>query len=168
MRLYFKIKMAQLRLLSQKLHEKAKKLALAVVLMEYIIAGSWYIAEDRGWLSFLEPKTIIIYQAEAKEVDIDEAKKPETTKEIVARIAKENKFTDIELLNRIIECESGYDRYAKNTISSARGLFQILDMHGLSEVERYNPETSTKWAIDRIKARGTKDWNASKGCWDIK
>ena len=150
--------------MSQKAHKQAQRLALAVVITEYLIAGGWYYAEKGGILDYFQPKIVVIEIAEAKE----ETKKPETTKEIVARIAKQENFNDIDLLNRIIECESGWDKYAKNTISSARGLYQILDMHGLSEVERYDPETSTKWAIDRIKARGTKDWNSSKSCWELK
>jgi len=164
MRLWFKIKLAKCKLLSQKAHKQAQRLALAVVITEYLIAGGWYYAEKGGILDYFQPKIVVIEIAEAKE----ETKKPETTKEIVARIAKQENFNDIDLLNRIIECESGWDKYAKNTISSARGLYQILDMHGLSEVERYDPETSTKWAIDRIKARGTKDWNSSKSCWELK
>ena len=165
MRVWCKIKVAKFNNLSHKLHKQAQKLALAVLITEYLIAGGWYYAEKQGILDYFQPKTVVIQVAEAKEI---ETKKPETTKEIVARIAKENNFNDIYLLNRIIDCESGWDRYAKNTISSARGLYQILDMHGLSEVERYDPETSTKWAIDRIKARGTKDWNSSKSCWELK
>ena len=82
MSVYLKVKTAQMRLLAQKLHKEALKLALAVVVAEYLIAGGWYLAETGGLLEFLKPKTIIIEiikPAEAKEQEpkLQEIKKSE-------------------------------------------------------------------------------------------
>lgn len=92
--------------------------------------------------------------------------KEESVQEIIERVAKENNFEDIQTLLKIAKCESNFDRYAKNSQSSARGIFQILDMHELTEDERYNPEIATEWTINEIRKNGTKPWNASKHCWN--
>lgn len=104
--------------------------------------------------------THVIERVEAKEI------KKETTEEIIERVATEESFEDIETLKAIAKCESNFDRYARNTESSARGIFQILDMHKLTEDERYNPEIATKWAIKEIRKNGTRAWNSSKHCWN--
>ncbi len=70
MSVYLRVKLAQVRLLSQKLHQEAQKIALAVVIMEFLLVGGWYLAEKQGLLEFLQPKMVIIEvirPAEAKE-----------------------------------------------------------------------------------------------------
>lgn len=132
------------------------------------------IAGVTGYYSFIgykeivsESHVIFIENVQAKSIEV----KKETTKDIIERVAREEHFADVEILEAIATCESGdgkgkLDTYAKNKVSSARGLYQILDMHGLSEDERYNAEISTRWAIKEIRKNGTSAWNSSKHCWN--
>lgn len=85
---------------------------------------------------------------------------------LIKKVAIEEGFTDVNLLLRIAECESSLNPCAKNATSSATGLFQILDMHGLSVEERCNPEIATRWTINKINNGGLNAWNASKHCWN--
>lgn len=87
----------------------------------------------------------------------------------IRTIAKRENFKDADLLVRIASCESGLipRRDSDVKTSSAKGLFQILNMHGLTAEERYDTDTSTTWAINKIKAGGLNAWNASKHCWNI-
>ena len=72
-----KVKIAQMRLLAQKGHKEALKLALAVVIMEYVIAGGYAMAVKYDLLSFLEPKTVIIKIARANEIEPAPEVRPE-------------------------------------------------------------------------------------------
>jgi hypothetical protein len=96
----FKIKViiAKLRILAQKLHKEALKLALAVVVLEYLIAGGWYIMETRGVLEFLKPKTIIIEinKAQAQEPKPQEVKKieVESIADIIYKLESSNGKND--------------------------------------------------------------------------
>ena len=87
MSVYVKVKTAQMRIIAEKLHKKAQKLALAVVITEYLLVGGWYFAETMGLLEFLQPKTVIIQIA--KPVEAKEQPKPQEIKEIsdIDRIA---------------------------------------------------------------------------------
>lgn len=97
----------------------------------------------------------------------DEAKNPSPGEipEIIYEVAEEKQFQNPEILVRIAEAESGFDTCAKNPNSSATGLFQILDMHGLSKEERCNPRIATAWAIDNFS--GGRPWNSSRNKWDL-
>lgn len=110
----------------------------------------------------LEPHTITIERS-VKHVEAIEAVKVETTEETIRRVAKG--FPEVDTLVKIAFCESSFDRLAENKVSSAKGIFQILDMHGLTAVERFNVETATKWAIAKATKDGFKAWNESKACW---
>jgi len=88
-----------------------------------------------------------------------------TIEEQIRKIAKERNFDDV-LLTKIAFCESSYNPKATNGTSSATGLFQILDMHGLTVEERMDVEISTNWAINKINGGGLNAWNASKHCWN--
>ncbi len=169
MSMWIKAKMAKIKLLSLKAKKEALKLSFAVVITEIVMVLVVSYALNQGILEWLEPRVISISNvAEAKEVKVipEVPDKVESIEDIIKRVAKEKGFEDTELLLRIAECESGLDKYAKNDKSTARGLYQILDMHNLSEDERYNPETAIGWTIDKIRANGTKAWNASKSCWN--
>lgn len=85
----------------------------------------------------------------------------------IRRTAEAESFNDPSLLIRIAKCESSFNPKAANKISSAHGLYQILNMHGLTIQQREDVEFSTKWVIQKIKKDGTSAWNASKHCWDI-
>jgi len=97
----------------------------------------------------------------------EEPSSPLTTQELITNVAKEEGFEDVDLLLRIAKCESSFNACAKNGVSSATGLYQILDMHGLSVEERCNPEIATRWTINKINKGGLNAWNASKHCWGI-
>jgi len=67
MRVWYKVKKAQVKLFYQKQLKEAQKLALAVVVVEYILVGGyWYIAKN-DFLSVFQTKEVIVYQAEAKQ-----------------------------------------------------------------------------------------------------
>jgi len=87
----------------------------------------------------------------------------------IRMIADRENFNDDDLLIRIASCESGLipDRRSDVAGSSATGIFQILDMHGLSVEERCDVDIATTWAINKIKSGGLSAWNASKHCWSI-
>ena len=89
---------------------------------------------------------------------------PTGIEEIIYEVAKEKKFEDPELLVKIAKAESGLRPCAKNPASSATGLYQILDMHGLTEAERCNPRIATEWAVDNFN--GGRPWNSSRSKWD--
>jgi len=87
MKVSFKIKLTQLKMKIKSLYEYSKKIAFAVVITEYIIAGSYYMLESKGYLDFLQPKTIIIEVAKADEQKY-ERDEPVTTNidEIVSKV----------------------------------------------------------------------------------
>ncbi len=82
---------------------------------------------------------------------------------------------DFELAYRIVECESNFDRYAKNGSSSAESYFQFIDKTFKETMLRMNRPTSTSkfdmpiaieagvWLLSQ--EGGEKHWDASKNCW---
>jgi len=86
---------------------------------------------------------------------------------LIYEVAKEENFEDAELLVRIARAESSLQTCVKNPHSSAIGLYQILDLHGLTKEERCNPEIATRWAINKIKSGGISAWNSSRKKWEI-
>jgi len=84
-----KIWVAKLRLFINKMHKQAQKLALAAVLLQYMIAGGWYFAESRGILNYFKPKTVFIEIAHAKEMTTEAKNKPESKDEAISRIMDE-------------------------------------------------------------------------------
>jgi len=91
---------------------------------------------------------------------------PPSIIETIYEVAKEKQFEDPELLVRIARAESSLQACVKNPNSSAIGLYQILDLHGLTKKERCNPRIATAWTIDKINAGGISAWNSSKSKWD--
>jgi len=89
--------------------------------------------------------------------------KVETTEETIRRVA--GSFPEVETLVKIAFCESSFDRLAENKVSTAKGIFQIMNVHGLTAIERFNVETSTKWAVNEVTKNGFKAWASSKICW---
>lgn len=67
----------------------------------------------------------------------------------------------------IAQCESNYDPTAKNPSSSASGVFQFIDStwEHYCEGDVFNEDDNIKCALDIMKERGYKDWNASRHCW---
>jgi hypothetical protein len=110
--------------------------------------------------------------SEIKEIPVEQVEStlPAPTEELsveeqIREVAQENGFDDADLLVDIAFCESSLNPQATNGTSSATGLFQILDMHGLTVAERMDVATSTEWTISKIEKGGLNAWNASKHCW---
>jgi len=75
-------------------------------------------------------------------------------------------------LYNIIKCESGFDIYAKNPKSSAKGLGQIIDSTFArcekdlgKEMNVYNGIENLECCLYLYKIRGTQDWKSSEECW---
>lgn len=177
MKVETKIKIARIKLASKKIFEKSKKIAFATVIMQYLIAiGLYYgVKYDIDKVFIKQPITIVnptykpklsITKVETAEAKVEEVKKVETVEETIRRIAVEENFSNPELLVKIAFCESSLNPKATNPKSTSRGLYQILNVHGLTIEERENVEVSTRWTINKIKKDGTSAWNASKHCWN--
>jgi hypothetical protein len=144
-----------------------------VSLMEYIAtpaeaAESRFAGKDKGKLqtwrqNFAEAQYMPPQKKTEEEVKNNQ---PEEMKSIIRRVAEEEGFDNPQLLINIADAESALNPRARNPKSSARGLFQILDIHGLSEEERFNPEIATRWAIQEIRKNGTRAWNSSRSKWE--
>ena len=105
--------------------------------------------------SLVNPEDEVSRQTEASSSSVEE---------IIYDVAKEKQFNDPGVLVRIAKAESGLRQCAKNPSSSATGIFQILDMHGLTVEERCNPRIATAWAIDHFNSGNP--WNSSRSKWD--
>ena len=88
---------------------------------------------------------------------------PPSIEETIYKVAKEKQFKDPELLVRIARAESSLQACVKNSHSSAIGIFQILDMHGLTKDERCNPKIATEWAVAHFN--NGNPWNSSRSKW---
>ena len=107
-----------------KFKEEVKKLAVAVVIAEYLVAGAWLGLEKYGILDFLRPKTVIIQVAQAK----TEAPKVEEKQE-------EPKNT-IESAEQLAD----YIHFKESTRGTApNGLHKTCQAKGLSNEYGYNP-----------------------------
>lgn len=103
-----------------------------------------------------QPYVIATYPIpEVKETDVER---------IIRQTAKD--FPEVETLVDIARCESGFNAKAKNKHSTATGIFQILDMHGLTVEERQDPVISTRWAMEHFN--GGHPWDSSRHCWGYK
>lgn len=65
---------------------------------------------------------------------------------------------DVDLMLRIMGCESGGRANADNPSSTASGLFQILG-------GPYDPVANIALAHSMWSTRGTQPWNSSRSCW---
>jgi hypothetical protein len=88
---------------------------------------------------------------------------PSGVAKIIYETAQKRNFPDPGLLVRIAQAESSFNTCTKNPNSSAIGVFQILDMHGLSREERCNPEIATIWAVEHFN--NGNPWNSSRSKW---
>jgi len=83
---------------------------------------------------------------------------------------------DLELynrLNKIAQCESGWNPEAKNPVSTAHGIAQFLDgtwsyvqKKWNMKLDRYSKEDQIYAFIRLYEEEGSSHWNASKYCWD--
>lgn len=98
-----------------------------------------------------------------------EAPKPTPTPnptETIKNEIKEVFGADSELALRVVKCESGFNPNARNKVSSARGLFQIMaSVHGVNEKWLYNPSVNIRIAKQLFDRQGWTPWEASRHCW---
>ena len=77
---------------------------------------------------------------------------------------------DIMKMIRIARCESGFDQYAKNPYSTAKGIFQFIDgtwrSNCLKDGNVYDFADNIKCAWKVYQKQGSRPWNASKSCWN--
>ena len=99
---WVKVKKARGKYLWGELTREAKKLALAVILAEYLIAGAWYMLETRGVLDYFKPKVVII------EINRAEAKQDEPVKDI-----KPDRTTELANIIWHLESTKGVHNYSK-------------------------------------------------------
>lgn len=120
-----------------------------------------------------------IYVTERRIPPQEDIKKKETViknnikenKDIIRQVAKEEGFDDVNLLLRMAEAESSFNRFAVNSYVEkgkkyfVHGPFQISDIHGLSKEDRQDVRKATKWAIDKIRKGGISAWKSSESKW---
>ena len=104
-----------------------------------------------------------MYAFVAKAETVNEPIRQPTPQEYLAELSGE----DYNLLNRIIECESGWKSSAKNPYSTASGLFQFISStwNNWGEGDVFDPYDNIRAGVNLFNAEGTKPWNASKSCW---
>ena len=88
--------------------------------------------------------------------------KQQAVKEQIIAIAKDEGYEAPLWLARLAFCESSLNPQAKNAHSSALGLFQILDKHGLTSEQRTSVDYSTRWTIKQLKAGHASWWSCSE------
>ena len=76
---------------------------------------------------------------------------------------------DGDLAVRVAKCESGLNPKAKNSTSSARGLFQIMQSwHKIDQKWLFNEDVNIQVAYKLYQESGNSfspHWDASKHCW---
>ena len=124
--------------------------------------------EESKTQSFVPTDRVGVHYAAPGDEEAQAVSSPNpTVEEIIYEVAKQKQFNDPALLVRIAKAESSLNTCARNSHSSATGLYQILDMHGLTVEERCNPRIATAWTIDKINKGGISAWNESRNKWDI-
>lgn len=125
MRLKIKIGVARIKHFMSKLHEEAKRIALAVVILEFILVLGYAFLQNKGYLEFLEPKTVYIEVAHAEEV-------PEVKPEAPELPAKEISNTE-RIADTIYTLESsqGKNNYSKcQAVGKVNGIGYGIDGSG--------------------------------------
>lgn len=91
---------------------------------------------------------------------------------IVSKARSNN--VDPDLLVKIARCESGLRPEAKNSLSTASGIFQFLTSTFISQAQargfptddKNSVEVQAGLAAEMIADGGIGHWNASRTCWD--
>jgi len=78
---------------------------------------------------------------------------------------------DIMKMIRIAKCESGYNEYAKNPNSTAKGIFQFIDStwreNCLKDGNVYDFTDNIDCAWKVYKEQNDRPWHSSYSCWNI-
>ena len=143
--------------------------------------GSWVYSSIEGIRLYSEKTTVVIERVQA--ADIEATSKEETVEEVKAPEITDCKSAieytpnaPKELMNRIMDKESGNSPIASNKTSTARGCFQFIfgtwELRGKElwkdafySKNVYNPKDNVELAAYVINKYGTGDWNASKAQW---
>lgn len=97
---------------------------------------------------------------------------PEVEKMITKKAIESRVKVDLAL--KIAECESGFDPTNKNSVSTAKGVYQFVNStwagtpEGIAGVSVLNGEANITAAIRILSTKGTADWEAdpkSYECW---
>lgn len=89
--------------------------------------------------------------------------KPVTVREKIA-----NTFGDSHIMDKVAFCESSYNPKAAHSVSSAKGVFQIIrgTFKGNNcDGDPLNADDNIKCAKKIYDRRGLQPWDASKHCW---
>lgn len=125
MRLRIKIAVARIKYLMNKVHEEAKKIALAVVILEFILVLGYAYTKNKGYLEFLEPKTVYIEPAHAEE---SPEVKPEASKLPVEEISDVERIADTIYT---LESTQGKNNYSKcEAVGKVNGIGYGIDGSG--------------------------------------
>lgn len=99
-----------------------------------------------------------------------------TKAEVASYIAKKatQEGVDADTMLRIAKCESGYNYLAKNSNSTASGVYQFLNstwlntrvQMGVDKSSVFNAKDNIDTAIWKVKNGGIKAWDASFKCWN--
>lgn len=163
-KLWYKIKKQKTIICWEKFIEEFKRIAVAVLIVEYLLAGGYYFMEKNGWLDFLHPKTVVIEVARAAEIKDEtvktakvEEKKPFSIEEEIKKAFPENPDTMLA----IAKAESRLNPKAHNDNSNGTidtGIFQINSVHGYGEQWLQDPANNIKAARAIYEKQGLKAW----------
>lgn len=180
MSVYLKIKVAQAKLLLDKAKREMYKLAVAVVIAEFILVTGYAIGESRGLFDrFKSSNPLVIENVHAQIGLPKEANNPlgdrnDTFQDCYGAIdsfaGEYGAYT--ELGRRIVEKESGGKERAENQGSTATGCFQFVigtwrtygkQLWGDDFYSKnvYNAKDNVELGLWAISQFGTKDWRAS-------
>ena len=159
-KLWYKIKKQKTIICWEKFIEEFKRIAVAVVIVEYLLAGGYYFMEKNGWLDFLHPKTIVIEVAKAAEIKEEikvEEKKPLSIEDEIRKAFPECPDTMLA----IAKAESKLKPLAHNDNNNGTidtGIFQINSVHGYSEKWLQDPMNNIKAARAIYEKQGLTAW----------
>lgn len=179
MSVYFKVKVAQAKLFLEKAKREVYKLAVAVVIAEFILVTGYAIGESRGLFDRFKSSPLVIENVHAQTRLSEPANNPARDKndDVSDCFGAIDSFVDeygsyTELGRRIVAKESGGKERAENPGSTATGCFQFLtgtwrtygkQLWGDEFYSKnvYNAKDNVELGLWAISQFGTKDWRAS-------
>lgn len=84
---------------------------------------------------------------------------PDEVRQYVLAMA-DIKGVNVNMVDKIVRCESGYRPEAKSRTGKFQGLYQISVIHGLGD-DRLDVVKSTKWSLDKMKREGFGAWECA-------
>ena len=132
---------------------------------------------ENSKVTYVKEEPIQVVEEIIKEDKIKEsAKENEMVEEYIEEYSKKYEV-DVDLAKNIAWCESNYYPNAKNSSSTAEGVYQFIDgtwkytmaMMGLATTTERKMEIplSVEAGIFLLSKEGSVHWNASKDCWGV-